>query len=92
MIGWLDGYRRLTGEYALGPEAGERLQQATLAIRARAPLDVVQPFPSFSEIYVSALKALCSEIMADRYPVRLNLIAPGFVDTPLSASSSARRR
>jgi pyruvate/2-oxoglutarate dehydrogenase complex dihydrolipoamide dehydrogenase (E3) component len=53
---------RLTGAYALGPEAGEWLQQATLAIRAKVPLDVlvdtIQPFPSFSEIYVEALKAL----------------------------------
>ena len=53
---------RLTGAYALGPEAGEWLQQATLAIRARVPLDVlrdtIQPFPTFSEIYVTALKAL----------------------------------
>jgi dihydrolipoamide dehydrogenase len=53
---------RLTGAYALGPEAGEWLQQATLAIRARVPLDVlrdtIQPFPTFSEIYVPALKAL----------------------------------
>ena len=43
---------RLTGAYALGPEAGEWLQQATLAIRARVPLDVlrdvIQPFPTFS--------------------------------------------
>jgi len=65
---------RLTGAYALGPEAGEWLQQATLAIRARVPLDVlrdvIQPFPTFSEIYVSALKALRSELMADRRPVR----------------------
>jgi pyruvate/2-oxoglutarate dehydrogenase complex dihydrolipoamide dehydrogenase (E3) component len=57
---------RLTGAYALGPEAGEWLQQATLAIRARVPLDVlrdtIQPFPTFSEIYVSALKALHAEI------------------------------
>jgi pyruvate/2-oxoglutarate dehydrogenase complex dihydrolipoamide dehydrogenase (E3) component len=53
---------RLTGAHALGPEAGEWLQQATLAIRARVPLDVlrdtIQPFPTFSEIYVEALKAL----------------------------------
>jgi pyruvate/2-oxoglutarate dehydrogenase complex dihydrolipoamide dehydrogenase (E3) component len=52
----------LTGAYALGPEAGEWLQQATLAIRARVPLDVlrdtIQPFPTFSEIYVAALLAL----------------------------------
>jgi len=57
---------RLTGAYALGPEAGEWLQQATLAIRARIPLDVltdtIQPFPTFSEIYVAALKALRGEI------------------------------
>ena len=32
---------RLTGAYALGPEAGEWMQQATLAIRARVPLDVL---------------------------------------------------
>ncbi|HKE72296.1 MAG TPA: NAD(P)/FAD-dependent oxidoreductase, partial [Acidimicrobiales bacterium] len=57
---------RLTGAYALGPEAGEWLQQATLAIRARVPLDVlrdtIQPFPTFSEIYMAALKALRAEI------------------------------
>ena len=29
---------RLTGAYALGPEAGEWLQQPTLAIRAYVPL------------------------------------------------------
>jgi dihydrolipoamide dehydrogenase len=53
---------RLTGAYALGPEAGEWLQQATLAIRAHVGLDVlrdtIQPFPTFSEIYVAGLKAL----------------------------------
>jgi len=57
---------RLTGAYALGPEAGEWLQQATLAIRAHVPLEVladtIQPFPTFSEIYVPALKALLGEI------------------------------
>ena len=59
---------RLTGAYALGPEAGEWLQQATLAIRAQVPLDVlrdtIQPFPTFSEIYADALKALRAEIAA----------------------------
>ena len=59
---------RLTGAYALGPEAGEWLQQATLAIRARVPIgvlrDTIQPFPTFSEIYVAALKALHGKIAA----------------------------
>ena len=57
---------RLTGAYALGPEAGEWLQQATLAIRARVPLDVlrdtIQPFPTFSEIYLTAVNSLHREI------------------------------
>ena len=61
---------RLTGAYALGPEAGEWLQQATLAVRARVPLEVlrdtIQPFPSFSEIYNAALKALHGEITGTR--------------------------
>jgi len=52
----------LTGAYALGPEAGEWLQQATLAIRARLPLalldDVIQPFPAFSEAFLHALTEL----------------------------------
>ncbi len=59
---------RLTGAYALGPEAGEWLQQATLAIRARVPLeilrDTIQPFPTFSEIFVDALKALRARLGA----------------------------
>jgi pyruvate/2-oxoglutarate dehydrogenase complex dihydrolipoamide dehydrogenase (E3) component len=62
---------RLTGAHALGPEAGEWMQQATLAIRARVPLpvlrDVIQPFPTFSEIYVAALKALRGQITAARH-------------------------
>jgi pyruvate/2-oxoglutarate dehydrogenase complex dihydrolipoamide dehydrogenase (E3) component len=53
---------RLTGAYAVGPEAGEWLQQATLAIRARVPLDVfddvIQPFPTFSEVFLHALQEL----------------------------------
>jgi len=59
---------RLTGAYALGPEAGEWLQQATLAIRAHVPLDVlsdvIQPFPSFSGIYDGALADLRKQVAA----------------------------
>lgn len=64
--------KRITGAYALGPEAGEWLQQATLAVRAHVPLDVlrdtIQPFPSFSEIFVDALHELRKQIdkSADR--------------------------
>jgi pyruvate/2-oxoglutarate dehydrogenase complex dihydrolipoamide dehydrogenase (E3) component len=59
---------RLTGAYALGPEAGEWLQQATVAIRARVPLDVmydvIQPFPTFSEIFLNALTELAGKVPA----------------------------
>ena len=62
----------LTGGFALGPEAGEWMQQATLAIRAQVPLsvlrDVIQPFPTFSEIFVAALKALRQQITAAGMP------------------------
>ena len=59
---------RITGAYALGPEAGEWLQQATLAIRARVPLDVmqdtIQPFPTFSEVFLHALTELGDRVPA----------------------------
>ena len=65
---------RLTGAYALGPEAGEWMQQATLAIRARIPLDVlidtIQPFPSFSSIYASALMQLSMAVEDKPLPLR----------------------
>jgi dihydrolipoamide dehydrogenase len=64
---------RLTGAYALGPEAGEWLQQATLAIRAHVPLEVladtIQPFPSFSGIYDAAVKSLRMEIADKPRPI-----------------------
>jgi pyruvate/2-oxoglutarate dehydrogenase complex dihydrolipoamide dehydrogenase (E3) component len=64
--------QRLTGAYALGPEAGEWLQQATLAIRARVPLEVmrdtIQPFPTFSGIYNAALKALHDQLKSAAQP------------------------
>jgi pyruvate/2-oxoglutarate dehydrogenase complex dihydrolipoamide dehydrogenase (E3) component len=54
--------RVLTGAVAAGPEAGEWLQQLTLAIRAETPievlLDVIQPYPTFSEGVFLALREL----------------------------------
>jgi dihydrolipoamide dehydrogenase len=65
---------QLTGAFALGPEAGEWTQQATLAIRAHVPLEVlsdtIQPFPSFSGIYEPALMALRMEIADMPPPVK----------------------
>jgi dihydrolipoamide dehydrogenase len=65
---------RLTGAYALGPEAGEWMQQATLAIRAHVPLEVlgdtIQPFPSFSGIYDAAVIELRMEVMKRPQPIR----------------------
>jgi pyruvate/2-oxoglutarate dehydrogenase complex dihydrolipoamide dehydrogenase (E3) component len=59
---------KLTGAYALGPEAGEWLQQATVAIRAAVALDVlqdtIQPFPTFSEAFLHALTELCARVPA----------------------------
>lgn len=50
---------KLTGAVAVGPDAGEWLGQATLAVRAGVPVellrDVIQPFPTFSEAFVNAL-------------------------------------
>jgi dihydrolipoamide dehydrogenase len=72
---------RLTGAFALGPEAGEWLQQATVAIRAHVSVDVlsdtIQPFPTFSEIYVAALKVLRTEIAAARKGVGAGPPMPG---------------
>jgi pyruvate/2-oxoglutarate dehydrogenase complex dihydrolipoamide dehydrogenase (E3) component len=60
--------KRLTGAHALGPDAGEWLQQATLAIRAEVPLEVVadtiQPFPTFSEMFLFALTELGTKVPA----------------------------
>jgi pyruvate/2-oxoglutarate dehydrogenase complex dihydrolipoamide dehydrogenase (E3) component len=58
-----DASRRvLVGATAVGPEAGEWLQQLTLAIRAEVPIDVlrdtIQPFPTFSEAVTFAARDL----------------------------------
>jgi pyruvate/2-oxoglutarate dehydrogenase complex dihydrolipoamide dehydrogenase (E3) component len=54
--------RVLKGAVAVGPESGEWLQQLTLAIRAEIPievlLDVIQPYPTFSEGVFWALREL----------------------------------
>jgi pyruvate/2-oxoglutarate dehydrogenase complex dihydrolipoamide dehydrogenase (E3) component len=58
--------RVLTGAVAVGPEAGEWLQQLTLAIRAETPievlLDVIQPYPTFSEGVFLALRELAFDL------------------------------
>ena len=58
--------RKLTGACAVGPEAGEWLGQATLAVRAEVPLDImrdtIQPFPTFSEAYRKALASLYEKL------------------------------
>jgi hypothetical protein len=52
------------------------MQQATLAIRAHVPLEVladtIQPFPSFSGIYEGAVKALRKQIGAAQSTARLS--------------------
>jgi pyruvate/2-oxoglutarate dehydrogenase complex dihydrolipoamide dehydrogenase (E3) component len=52
----------LVGAVAVGPEAGDWCQQLTLAVRAEVPidtlLDVIQPFPTFSEAVLWALLEL----------------------------------
>ena len=90
---------RLTGAYALGPEAGEWLQQATLAIRAGVPLDVlrdtIQPFPTFSEIYIDALKVPARRhrggARAARCEARVMTTAPTSPSPRARRSCSARR-
>jgi dihydrolipoamide dehydrogenase len=63
----MDPERRVVvGAVAVGPEAGEWLQQLTLAIRAEVPLDVlldtIQPYPTFSEAVFFAERELESAL------------------------------
>jgi pyruvate/2-oxoglutarate dehydrogenase complex dihydrolipoamide dehydrogenase (E3) component len=58
-----DAERRVVvGAVAVGPEAGEWLQQVTLAIRAEVSVDVlrdtIQPYPTFSEAVFFAAREL----------------------------------
>jgi pyruvate/2-oxoglutarate dehydrogenase complex dihydrolipoamide dehydrogenase (E3) component len=54
----------LVGAWAVAAEASEWIQLAMLAIRAEIPLgvlrDVLEQFPSFGEVYLSALDQLAS--------------------------------
>jgi pyruvate/2-oxoglutarate dehydrogenase complex dihydrolipoamide dehydrogenase (E3) component len=57
----------LVGAWAVAPLAGEWIHQAVLAIRAEIPLgvmeDTIAQFPSFSEAFGSALRALPIETL-----------------------------
>lgn len=54
--------RILIGAWAVGPQAGEWIHQASLAIRTHIPIDTlldqVAQFPTYSEGYLEALEAL----------------------------------
>jgi dihydrolipoamide dehydrogenase len=54
--------RTLLGAYIVGPMASEMIGAASVAIRNKIPvpalLDVMQPFPTFSEAFFNALQAL----------------------------------
>ena len=79
MLPWQGGFAviaEVVGELAfqggLDQPLGQLGEQPTLAIRAGVALDVladtIQPFPTFSEIYLAAVKALRREITASREP------------------------
>ncbi|MGW5516827.1 hypothetical protein [Nocardia africana] len=61
---------RLSGACALCPEASRVAATGNPAVRAHVPIDTVRdvsrPFPTFSEIYVSALNTLHGRVTVDR--------------------------
>ena len=54
--------RVLVGAWAVAPQAGEWIHQASLAIRAGIPIDTlldqVAQFPTYTEGYLTALETL----------------------------------
>ncbi len=58
--------RVLVGAVGVGPQAGEWLQQLTLAVRAEVPIeilvDTIQPYPTFSEAVFLAARDLLERL------------------------------
>ncbi len=58
--------RRLLGAGAIGPGADEWIAEATVAIRARVPLevmaDVVRAFPTYAEAYTAGYRSLLGQL------------------------------
>jgi dihydrolipoamide dehydrogenase len=73
----------LVGAFALAPLAGEWIHQAVLAIRAEIPLsvltDTIQQFPTFSEAFGLALRALPNEAL-----VSVDHCAHPMIEQPLA--------
>lgn len=59
-------HKVLVGAWAVGPLAGEWIQWATLAIRARVPVhvleDTILAFPTFTEMYTAPLRSLMKSL------------------------------
>ena len=62
VVNFAQGEFVLIGAWAVGPQAGEWIHQASLAIRTQLPLetllDQVAQFPTYHEAYQAALEQL----------------------------------
>jgi NAD(P)-dependent dehydrogenase (short-subunit alcohol dehydrogenase family) len=66
--------------------AGKMRPGGTLLLMSGVSAGRVQPGPGISAAAFAALPAFAAALALELAPVRVNLIAAGFVDTPLSAS------